>query len=197
MKNIEKIMKFCSKLNDIFEYPYYFNWSAPTNHKDDSPYGELKDLTYVIFRVGKYHPTQIISTNNRNLETDRICPTENQLFFGQISLITSFKPFEFLLNEEYNSDIKINNFDELILYKDKLKNIFDKLLVNKTNPNDITSDELKELKYSVFNLCFDLSNIDKSDVMYHFNVIRDITKINNITDEILNELCQAFFKPIK
>jgi hypothetical protein len=48
-------MKFCSKLREIIPYPYYFNWSTATNHHDDSPKSEIRDIHYAIFRVGKYN----------------------------------------------------------------------------------------------------------------------------------------------
>ena len=44
--DIEQLMKYCSQLGDIFGYPYYFNWSTSTNHRDYSPVGEVADIGY-------------------------------------------------------------------------------------------------------------------------------------------------------
>lgn len=196
MKNIESIMKFCSRLNDIFEYPYYFNWSAPTNHKDDSPEGEIRDVNYVIFRVGKYQNKQTKYINDVYIETDRNPPIEKQLFFGRVNLITKFIPFEFLLNEQDNSNIKINSFDELIQYKEELKIIFDKLLFDDKELNEISLDDIEKLKNSVYTLKYNLET-NHYKIKYHYMIIKEITNINNVTEEILDELFNALFNPIK
>ena len=49
--NIEKMMKWCSKMSDIFQHPYFLNWSPPTNHRDNTTDGEIEDVEYVIVRV--------------------------------------------------------------------------------------------------------------------------------------------------
>ena len=94
---VERIMKFCSSLNKIFRYPYFFNWSTPTNYFDNSPKGSYKDISYVIFRVGKY------------MEKDReqrSLPTEKQIYFGPIFKFNNDEPLKtlaFLFNVENES----------------------------------------------------------------------------------------------
>jgi hypothetical protein len=75
--DIELIMKYCSKLNKLFGWPYFFNWSTSTNHTDESPDGEIRDISYAVFRVGKYEE----DPNHGNL------PVEKQIIFGPIRLI--------------------------------------------------------------------------------------------------------------
>lgn len=78
VSDIELIMKYCSELGSLFGYPYFFNWSTSTNHSDNSPSGELCDISYAIFRVGKYpqHP-----------EVQRFSPVEKQSVHGPVRLI--------------------------------------------------------------------------------------------------------------
>jgi hypothetical protein len=45
MKNIETMMKFCSKASNVFNKDrIYFNWSPPTNHRDNTPDGQIEDV---------------------------------------------------------------------------------------------------------------------------------------------------------
>lgn len=78
VSNIEAIMNYCSELGRIFGYPYFFNWSVPTNRREDSTAGEVSDVDYVIFRVGKYpqHP-----------EVSRFSPVEKVTVFSQVRMI--------------------------------------------------------------------------------------------------------------
>jgi hypothetical protein len=99
MKNIESITKFCSTLNDIFGYPFFFNWSFPTNHRDNNIEGVIGDAHYVIFRAG--------------ISQEMSFPIEKQLWFAQVSKITSFCIFP----KKYN----ITNFEEIIAQKEELK----------------------------------------------------------------------------
>ena len=123
MENIEKMMKFCSKLSEVFEHPYYFNWSAPTNHRDDSPDGEIRDISYCILRVGLYVPEVTIINE---VEYDgRSKPIEKQIFFGQVVRMLDFTPLNMLLTDD-NLDLTrdeypIKTFEDLELYKEKLK----------------------------------------------------------------------------
>lgn len=134
MKNIEKMMKFCSKLGEVFEYPYYFNWSAPTNHRDNSAYGEITDVNYVIFRVGMYPPTKIEIVDGVEYENSHQSPIEQQLFFSRINRITDFTPFIHLLvkyGKHSFVDTHIKNFEDLDNHKDELKIIISDLFKNK------------------------------------------------------------------
>lgn len=132
MKNIEKMMKFCSTLNEVFKYPYFFNWSTPTNHYDDTPEGEIRDVNYVIFRVGMYPPLkeEVIDGVVYEMGGQQF-PIEKQLFFGQTCRITDFTPFnELLINQEkkYDSENIIKSFQDLEKNKEKLKTIITKFL---------------------------------------------------------------------
>lgn len=126
MENIEKMMKFCSKLGDIFEYPYFFNWSAPTNHRDNTNNGEICDVSYVIFRVGMYPPPKIEIIDGVEYENGIQSPIEKQLFFGSVNRITDFTPFIRLMIKgdclpPLFTDYPIKNFDDLEKHKEQLK----------------------------------------------------------------------------
>jgi hypothetical protein len=54
ISNIEKITKYCGKLRAIFNYPYFFHWTFPTNFIDDSISGKMEDSVYFCFHVGRY-----------------------------------------------------------------------------------------------------------------------------------------------
>lgn len=77
---IELMMKYCSKLGNMLGYPYYFNWSAPTNHRDTKPDGETSDIGYASIRCGVYpqHPT-----------VGRLQPVEKEIMFGPVNLIVN------------------------------------------------------------------------------------------------------------
>lgn len=132
MKNIETMMKFCSKISDIFGYPYFFNWSPPTNHRDNKPDGEIEDVSYVIFRVGMYPQPKIEMIDGVEYENGHQSPIEKQLFFGQVIRIIDFTPFNNLLidisginRDEY----PIKFFDDLEKYKEELKVKISKFLL--------------------------------------------------------------------
>lgn len=112
--NIEKIIKYCSSLTKIFKYPYFFNWSAPTNHVDNSPKGQFKDVSYVTFRIGKY----ITCPDGMS------GPKEQQLVFGLVSqIVDRYIPFNVLLGTSnfINSLLDIENNVEVLKEKiDKL-----------------------------------------------------------------------------
>lgn len=131
MKNIEKMMKFCSKINNIFGYPYFFNWSAPNNHGDNTPEGEIQDVSYVIFRAGIYPgPTPEIIDGVEYIHSSGV-PIEKQLIFGQVSRILDFTIFNNLLTDgnEMRSDYTIKSFDDLEQNKEVLKEKLSKYLL--------------------------------------------------------------------
>jgi hypothetical protein len=125
MENIEKMMKFCSKLGEVFEYPYFFNWSVPTNHRDCSADGEITDINYVIFRVGMYPPPKIEIENGVEYINGHQAPIEKQLFYASTSRITDFTPFIHLMFEGKDTpkfdDYPIKNFEDLEKHKEQLK----------------------------------------------------------------------------
>lgn len=97
---IELIMKYCSKLSDIIGYPYYFNWSTATNHRDNTPDGELSDICYAMIRCGVYPQHSSVS---------RFSPVEKQILFGPVNLIIhNHTPLNIL-----TSDIKINTWEDV------------------------------------------------------------------------------------
>ncbi len=112
---VEISMKFCSQLGELFKHPYFFNWSAPTNHRDDSKTGSFEDVYYVIFRVGKY-TTQSIE--------ERSFPQEKQIYFGPVFRLKEKTPLQFLI-ELFN----INACDDnkaISLIKEKIDQIIEK-----------------------------------------------------------------------
>jgi hypothetical protein len=135
MKNVEKMMKFCSKLGEVFEYPYYFNWSAPTNHRDNSADGEITDVNYVIFRVGMYPPPKIEIVDGVEYENGHQSPIEQQLFFAQTCRITDFTPFIHLMFKDEDkplfADYPIKNFEDLENHKEQLKILISDFLKRK------------------------------------------------------------------
>lgn len=125
MKNIEIMMKFCSKLGEIFDYPYFFNWSPPTNHRDRTPDGEIQDTSYVMFRLGMYPPPKIEMIEGVEYENSHQPPIEKQLFFGQVSSITRFTPFILMMfkgdDTPLYEDYPIKSFEDLEQHKEELK----------------------------------------------------------------------------
>ena len=119
MKNIKTMIKFCSKLGDIFEHPYYFNWSTSTNHRDDSPDGEIRDISHAIFRFGLYVPKETII--NGKVYDGRNKPIEKSIFFGQVDKILKFTPFNILLIDDISTitrdEYPIKSFEDLELHK--------------------------------------------------------------------------------
>ena len=128
---IEKIMKYCSALTKIFKYPYFFNWSTPTNHVDNSPTGQFKDVSYVTFRIGKY----ITSDDGMS------GPKEQQLVFGLVSqIVNRHIPFNVLLgtsnvintledieNNKYEKEIKEQRTELSEEKKKQIKAHFEKV----------------------------------------------------------------------
>lgn len=129
MKNIEKMMKFCSELGKVFGYPYFFNWSPPTNHRDNTEDGKIEDVTYSIFRVGMYPPAKIENINGVDYENSHQPPIEKQLFFGQVSRIIDFTPFNLLMEQ----DKLINSFEDLEKHKEELKVLIKKFITDERN----------------------------------------------------------------
>lgn len=117
VSDIEQIMKFCSELTSIFGYPYYFNWSAPTNHRDVTRDGEIADIGYAIFRCGVYPQHEIVGC---------FSPVEKQIMFGPVPLIVNnFTPMTIMLGDR---GIKITSMDDVKLHLDLLKEEIDKYL---------------------------------------------------------------------
>lgn len=134
MKDVEKLIKFCSKLGDIFEYPYFFNWSPPTNHRDNTSDGEIRELGYAIFRIGMYPPPKDIIIDGQEYSDGHQSPIEKQVFFGQVNRILDFTFFNHFLFPDIMtfSDYKIKSFDDLKKYKDELKQLFNEYLTSNT-----------------------------------------------------------------
>lgn len=127
VSNVESIIKFCSKLGSIIQYPYYFNWSTATNHYDDSIAGSLSDIGYAVFRVGKYNK---LVTVPENYSTDRRIPVEKQTVFGPITSIVDFLGINILTrvkgveiksweDVEYNKEFIMKCIDDYISENDK------------------------------------------------------------------------------
>jgi hypothetical protein len=119
ISDIEKMMKYCSKLSDIFGYPYYFNWSPPTNHRDDNPDGEIADISYAMFRCGKYaeHPNV------------RSAPAERQIMFGPVNMIVNnHRPMRIMVNDAGKNTIEINSFEDIENNIDAIKKNIDEYL---------------------------------------------------------------------
>jgi hypothetical protein len=95
---LEKIIKYVSKLNSMFGYPYYFTWSLANNYYDESPSGIIKDPGYASLRVGRH------MIFGKNLEM--------LLLFGPInSIVDTHMAFRFLI-EPKNGEInfELNHF---------------------------------------------------------------------------------------
>ena len=110
-KNIEKLMKFCSELNLVFTYPYYFNWST-VNHIDNSEETDILDVRNCVLRFGYY--------NNGN------APIEKIIWTGSVEDTLSLLPFAELFNETKKKNIKndenivIRSFDDIVTYKEEI-----------------------------------------------------------------------------
>ena len=135
---VEKIMKYCSELTQIFGYPYFFNWSASTNHRDIKPIGEISDVDYVIFRCGVYPQHDIVG---------RFSPVEKQLMFGSVNLIVNnHTPMRILASAH---SINIESMDDVKYYihmlKSEIDNYLHELVVKETNDGiDIYNKEYAE-----------------------------------------------------
>lgn len=119
---IEQMMKWCSKAGDIFSYPYFFNWSPPTNHRDNTPEGEIQDVDYVILRVGKYISQEYVEGDI--VSEGRKLPVEIQIWFGLVDSVLRFLPLSYLIDETGNKiktwvDV-VGNRDELITKIDEM-----------------------------------------------------------------------------
>ena len=115
--DIEQLMKYCSQLGDIFGYPYYFNWSTSTNHRDNSPVGEVADIGYATFRVGKYpqHP-----------EVQRFSPVEKTTVFAPVPMIVNNHTGLWSFAEE--KGIKLDSLESVTENLDILKSQIDEYL---------------------------------------------------------------------
>lgn len=114
---IELMMKYCSKLGDMLGYPYYFNWSAPTNHRDTKSDGETSDIGYASIRCGVYpqHPT-----------VGRLLPVEKEIMFGPVNLIVqNHTPLNILVSIH---DTKIETWNDVEANIDVIKTEIDRYL---------------------------------------------------------------------
>ena len=115
ISDIEKMMKYCSKLSDIFGYPYYFNWSTPTNYTDNNPGGTFADTSYAVFRCGKYAEYPNV----------RSAPAERQIMFGPVNLIVNnHRPMCIMLDNK----IEINSFEDIENNINEIKKSIDEYL---------------------------------------------------------------------
>ena len=107
--NIDKLFELCSDLSDIIPYPYFFNWSPPTNwrHKEN-------DISYAIIRVGKYIPTEYVENDVEYF--GRNTPIEKPLYFGPVHSIFQFRFFE-----------NVSTLDEIRQHKDEIIKYLDTL----------------------------------------------------------------------
>ena len=157
VSNIEKIMKYCSKLGDIIKYPYFFNWSTSTNHRDLSPEGFLTDTYYFLFRAGRYpqHP-----------EVSMICPVEMILLHAPVDIILRHTAFQSFMDDigpfGENKGIILKSFEDIETHKDLIKSGIDKCL---------KADIIRET-----NRAIDLYNEQYPNQ-------KPVTHINNVTDK--------------
>lgn len=133
MKNIEKITKFCASVTYALGYPYFVNWSFPTNHNDASPDGEIQDATYVMFRVGRYPETKIEIIDGLEYENSHQEPVEKMLFFGSINRVVDYTPFLLLIQGKDHElpaydDYPIKSIDDFKAYQDIIKQNIDRFL---------------------------------------------------------------------
>jgi len=140
MKNIEKMMKFCSEVSEIIGNPFFFNWSPPTNHRDNTPDGDIEDVSYVMLRLGMYPPMEIEVIDGIEYEIGCQEPIEKMLFFGHVNRITDFIPFNMLLLKD-ETDVKvvdypIKSFEDLDAHKDKLIELFTESILKPTVDKD-------------------------------------------------------------
>ena len=119
VSDIEQLMKYCSRLGDIFGYPYYFNWSTSTNHRDYSPVGEVADIGYATFRVGKYpqHP-----------EVQRFSPVEKTTVFAPVRMIVDNHTGLWSFAEE--KGITLDSLESITANLDTLKAQIDDYLMD-------------------------------------------------------------------
>jgi hypothetical protein len=123
--NIELIMKFCSKLHEIIRYPYFFNWSTATNHYVDSPDGELHDVGYAIFRVGKYDKLRPVP---EGYVTDSKIPSEKMIVFGPIASIVNFLGINVLTREH---GVEIKSWEDVEVNKELIMKCIDEYIETK------------------------------------------------------------------
>ena len=132
MENIVKMMKFCSKMNEIIDYPFFFNWSAPTNHRDNTPDGEINDVSYVILRLGIY-PHESSDTM-----------VEKTLFFGHVNRIVDFTPFNMMLlygqTDVNRDDYPIKSFEDVEKHKEALIIAFTESMMRYMGITDVELD---------------------------------------------------------
>lgn len=115
---LELLTKYCSRLCDILGYPYFFNWSFPTNHRDGTEDGEILDTTYAIFRVGKYpqHP----------LVQGYVGPVEKQTVFGLSHTIAEQHRGPVCFVEDHGIELK--SLEDVEKYADLIKSGIDSYL---------------------------------------------------------------------
>ncbi len=114
ISNIEKMMKYCSKLGKLFGHPYFFNWSPATNHVDESPEGAIHDVCYVKFRVGKHPEHPVVS---------RMYPVEQDTVFCLVDRVLEGLGLEVLLD-----GIKLKSMEDVKNNLEAIKSAIDAYL---------------------------------------------------------------------
>jgi hypothetical protein len=122
ISNIELLMKFCSKLHLIIGYPYYFNWSTATNYYDESVDGELHDIGYAMFRVGKYDKLEEVPDG---VVTDRRIPVDKQTVFGPIPSIVKFLGINLLTRHK---GVEIKSWEDVETHKELIMKCIDEYI---------------------------------------------------------------------
>ena len=121
--NIEKLMKYCSELGSIIGYPYFFNWSTATNHRDTTPDGKMVDITYAMFRVGKYD--KLIDVPE-GYTTDRRMPVEKTIIFGPVyTIVDKFMGLTLLTKDK---GVVITSFDDVKSNADVIRKCIDEYI---------------------------------------------------------------------
>jgi uncharacterized protein YdcH (DUF465 family) len=136
ISNIERLMKYCSRLGEIFGYPYYFNWSTSTNHRDHTETGLIQDIKYAIIRVGKYP-----------LENAYISPVENSVIHGPVNLIINSNIHFKSLVEKYelvDKEVDLSTESSIIENLEKIKKAIDMYL------DDLIQEAIQKYKSSEY-----------------------------------------------
>jgi hypothetical protein len=133
MKNIERITKHCSKLTQIFKYPYFFNWSFPTNHFEDSDDGNMADCQYVIFRVGRYFGKNWTDEDGIEMTSSGGVIIEKSLGFASCNkIINEFLFLNMLLSKDLNHR-PIHGYSDVEIFLPELKDEITKYLLREEN----------------------------------------------------------------
>jgi hypothetical protein len=125
VKNIKLMIKFCSKLTLEFGYPYFFNFTLPTNYYTDPRKRSIADTTYFSFNVGRYEPKECSEEVWVNTRSKPI--TKQVVFASSLAITKRFCAFNILLEAPCGSydEKPIQSFKDIIKNKEAIMSAID------------------------------------------------------------------------